>query len=100
MENISFSQLAAHFASPSAARELLENIRWPDGPLYPHCDHNEAYALKPKSTSKRPVRQGVYKCKGCRKQFTVTVGTIFEGSHIPLNKWLTAIQLMCASKKG
>lgn len=45
-------------------------------------------------------RKGAYKCKDCRKQFTVTVGTIFEGSHIPLHKWLMAIHLLCASKKG
>lgn len=58
------------------------------------------YEPKAKEGSKRPVRPGVYKCKACRKQFTVTVGTIFEGSRIPLNKWLIAIYMMCASKKG
>ena len=60
----------------------------------------EAYRLEAKPDSKRPVRKGVYKCKACRKQFTVTVGTIFEDSHIPLNKWLMAINLLCSSKKG
>ena len=50
--------------------------------------------------SKKPVRPGVYKCPDCEKQFTVTVNTIFEDSHIPLNKWLLAIHLLCASKKG
>jgi transposase-like protein len=59
-----------------------------------------AYALKAKEGSTKPVRKGVYKCKDCRKQFTVTVGTIFEGSHIPLHKWLMAIHFLCASKKG
>jgi len=82
------------------AREFIEAIRWPDGPICPHCGENGAYTLKPKEGSKRPVRPGVYKCKECRKQFTVTVGTIFEGSRIPLNKWIMAIYLMCASKKG
>jgi len=58
------------------------------------------YKLNPKPTSKRLVRKGVYKCKACQKQFTVTIGTVFEGSHIPLHKWLMAIHLVCASKKG
>ena len=76
-------------------------MRWPDGPECPHCGLvNEAYQLKPKEGSKRPVRKGVWKCKGCRKQFTVTVKTIFADSHIPLHKWLLAIHLMASSKKG
>ena len=82
------------------AREYLERLRWPNGPACPHCGGTIIYALQAKPDSKRPVRKGVYKCKECRKQFTVTVGTIFEGSHIPLNKWLTAFSLMCSSKKG
>ena len=66
----------------------------------PHCGSLESYKLEAKENSKSPVRNGVYKCKACREQFTVTVGTIFEDSHIPLNKWLMAIQLLCSSKKG
>jgi len=81
------------------ARRYLEGLRWPDGPVCPHCG-GEGYALKPKEGSKSPVRAGVYKCRKCRKQCTVTVGTIFEDSHIPISKWLLAIHLMCASKKG
>ena len=82
------------------ARETLENLRWPDGPICPHCASTEAYKLTAKPNSTKPVREGVYKCKACRKQFTVTVGTIFEDSRIPLSKWLMAIYLMCSSKKG
>jgi transposase-like protein len=82
------------------ARKHLEKLRWPNGVACPHCGDMEVYTLKGKPTSKEPVRKGVYKCKGCRKQFTVTVGTLFEGSHIPLNKWLMAVSLMCSSKKG
>jgi transposase-like protein len=82
------------------AREHLEKLRWPNGVACPHCGDTEIYTLKGKATSKEPVRKGVYKCKGCRKQFTVTVGTLFEGSHIPLNKWLMTVSLMCSSKKG
>jgi transposase-like protein len=82
------------------AREQLEKLRWPNGPACPHCGGLNPYSIKGKPDSKRPARKGVYKCKECRKQFTVTVGTIFEDSHIPLNKWLMAISLLCSSKKG
>jgi transposase-like protein len=93
--------IAQHFSDPDAARLFLESQRWPDGAICPFCGLiGEAYRLKPKENSKTPVRPGVWKCGGCRKQFTVTVGTIFEDSHIPLNTWLMAIHLVCASKKG
>jgi transposase-like protein len=61
---------------------------------------NNAYRLEAKPDSKKAVRKGVWKCGGCREQFTVTVGTIFTDPHIPLNKWLMAIHLLCSSKKG
>jgi transposase-like protein len=85
------------FRDEAKAREWLEAIRWPDGPICPHCasvskDH---YALN--GSAHRP---GVYKCKDCREQFTVTVGTVFERSKIKLNVWLQAMHLMCSSKKG
>lgn len=93
--------LAAEFNDADKAREVLESERWPEGPICPHCGLiGEAYKLEPKKDAKTHVRKGVYKCAGCREQFTVTVGTIFEDSHIPLNKWLCAIHLLCASKKG
>jgi transposase-like protein len=56
--------------------------------------------IEPRKASKNGVRKGVWNCNGCRKQFTITVGSIFEDSHIPLHKWLLAIHLMCSSKKG
>lgn len=88
--------------SDSEARKLLESIRWPDGPVCPHCGHTEYYVLKPRSDSKSACREGLYKCKHkeCRKQYTVTVNTIFHRSHIKLGTWLAVIHLMCASKKG
>jgi hypothetical protein len=60
----------------------------------------EVYRLTAKPESVKPGRKGLLKCKYCRKQFTVTVGTIFEASHIPLNTWLMCIYLLCSSKKG
>ncbi|MGH8321915.1 MAG: IS1595 family transposase [Gammaproteobacteria bacterium] len=87
---------APYFTSPEAARKHLERQVWPDGPVCPHCgalgDH---YKLEGKTT-----RPGLYKCKDCREPFTVTVGTIFERSKVPLNKWLLAVYLLCSSKKG
>ncbi len=82
------------------ARKYLEKLRWPDGAVCPRCGGCDPYKLKAKAGSRKPVREGVYKCRECRKQFTVTVGTIFEGSHVPITKWLTAFHLACASKKG
>jgi transposase-like protein len=90
----------AIYLNEDAAREYLEQKRWPNGTVCPHCGAIGAYKLQGKAGSKRPVRQGVWKCKACRKQFTVKVGTIFEDSHIPLYQWLSAIQFLCASKKG
>ena len=89
-----------HFQDAEKAREFLEHLRWPNGPVCPHCNGTTAYKLTAKRNSKKPVRPGVYKCKDCEQQFTVTVNTIFEDSHISLNKWLLAIHLLCASKKG
>jgi transposase-like protein len=84
------------FSNEDAARRHFEELRWPDGPICPHCGvFGNATELKGKST-----RPGVYKCKDCRKPFTATIGTLYERSHIPLHKWLLATHLLCASKKG
>ena len=83
------------FQSDAKAREWLEGALWPAGPVCPFCGTlGTATALK--------SRPGLYQCNEaeCRKQFTVTVGTLFERSHIPLSKWLTAVYLMSCSKKG
>lgn len=87
---------APHFQDADKAREYLEKLRWTNGPVCPHCGVEGAhYALKGASH-----RHGLMKCADCRKQFSVTVGTVFERSKIPLNKWLMAVHLMCASKKA
>ncbi|MBI1187665.1 MAG: IS1595 family transposase [Alphaproteobacteria bacterium] len=89
---------APHFTDEEAARAHYEAIRWPDGPVCPHCGSiDNATKMAGKTT-----RPGLYKCKAreCRKPFTATMGTIYERSHIPLHKWLLATHLMCASKKG
>lgn len=79
-----------------AAREHLEAIRWPKGPICPHCGSTEgAYRLEGEAH-----RTGLLKCKDCREQFSVTVGTVFERSKIGLAKWLMTVHLMISSKKG
>jgi transposase-like protein len=93
--------LAPRYRDEDTAREHIEKTRWPDGPVCPHCGIvNEATKLEPREDSKNGVRKGVWNCNACRRQFTVTVGSIFEDSHIPLHKWLLAIHLMASSKKG
>jgi transposase-like protein len=101
-EELNLVELARHFSDEDKAREYLEAQRWPEGPICPHCGElDNAYRLQPKESKKDThVRKGVWKCAGCREQFTVTVGTIFADSHIPLSKWLLAFHLLCASKKG
>src|SRR5271169_4443850 len=79
------------------AREHLEKVLWPRGPVCPRCGVMDDRITKLAGKSTRP---GVYKCKDCRKPFSVTVGTVMERSHIPLSKWVLASHLMAASKKG
>lgn len=84
------------YTDVDAAREHLESIQWPGGPICPHCGSVENITkLKGKST-----RPGVYKCNACTKPFSVTVGTVFERSKIPLTKWLLATHMLVSSKKG
>jgi transposase-like protein len=99
-EKLNLASMAAMFADEDKARAFVESKRWPNGPVCPHCECTEVYTLTPKSGSTKPVRPGVYKCKACRQQFTVRIGTIYEESKIPLCKWLMAIHLMTSSKKG
>jgi transposase-like protein len=79
------------------ARAHLESVLWPQGPHCPHCGvmGDRIHLMQGKST-----RPGLYKCKDCRKPFTVTVKTVMERSHIPLSKWVLAAQIMASSKKG
>jgi len=86
-----------HFQDPEKARGYLEKLRWPNGPVCPHCGSisKDHYGLNGEAH-----RDGLYKCKDCREQFTVTVGTVFERSKIKLNVWLQAVYLLCSSKKG
>jgi|ERR1700722_6150200 len=102
-EDINLVTLAAQYSDEDKARGLLESLRWPNGPVCPHCqNHKEKpiYTLTPKPTSKTPGRKGLYCCAACRKQFTVLVNTIFSDSHVPVSKWVMAFFILCSSKKS
>jgi transposase-like protein len=87
---------AKHFHDEQAAFDYLEARLWPNGPVCPHCGGFDRISkMRGKST-----RVGVYKCYQCRKPFRVTVGTVFESSHVPLRLWLQCVHLMASSKKG
>lgn len=87
---------APYFQDEEAAYAKLESIVWPHGPVCPHCETME----RMKRMGGEATRPGLYKCYACRKQSRVTVGTVFESSHIKLHVWLQAVFLMCSSKKG
>jgi transposase-like protein len=82
--------------SENEAREHIERLMWPDGqPICRHCGSTNAYRMQGST-----CRPGLCRCRACQKQFTVTVGTIFEDSHLPLAKWVKAFHLLATSKKG
>jgi transposase-like protein len=98
---------APYFHDDEKAREYLESVRWPNGPVCPHCGSIGGWAIETKPVTRKdgrvtPARKGLYRCSenACREQFSVTVGTVFESSKIPLSKWLLAAYLLCSSKKG
>jgi transposase-like protein len=104
-DDLNLMSLAQEYSNEDKARELLEELRWPNGVACPHCKRNgseckDVYRLAQNPKSKRPGRKGLFCCAACRKQFSVTVGTVFEGSHIPINKWLMAMFIICSSKKA
>ncbi|MEW9808771.1 IS1595 family transposase [Mesorhizobium marinum] len=88
------------YTDAEAAREHLEAIHWPHGPNCPHCGNIDPAKIAKVEGKKRSHRAGLYYCNECKGTFTVTVGTVFERSKIPLNKWVLASHLMAASKKG
>lgn len=79
------------FPDERSARVHLESIMWPDGPVCPYCEHEDITTLK---------REGYYRCKACRKDFTVRVGTVMHKSKITLRKWIFATYLVCTARKG
>jgi transposase-like protein len=77
------------------ARDYLESLRWPNGPVCPHCESQECTRMQG-----RGHRPGTIQCNSCRQQFTVMVKSVLESSKIKLTKWVLAFHLLCSSKKG
>ncbi len=103
---LTISTIAKRYSDEDAAYEYIESLRWPNGPICPHCGIvDDATFLAPKnghrttSTGKASYRR-VWQCNDCRQQFSVLVGTIFEDSKISLSKWILGIHMMCAGKNG
>jgi transposase-like protein len=85
-------ELVKTYNNDDACRAYLESLRWPNGPICPKCES--------KNVARIGGRESVLRCKGCEHQFTVTVGSVFQDSHLPLTKWFMATYLLCESKKG
>src|SRR4051812_43189557 len=84
------------FHDEAEAYKYVEARLWPHGPVCPRCGETKRVS----KMNGRSTRIGIHKCYACRKQFNVKIGTVFEGSNIPLHKWLQAIYMLCSSKKG
>jgi len=85
---------ADFFHDEAAAYVMLESILWPHGPVCPRCGGLD------RITKVKGGRMGLWRCGPCKRQFRVTVGTVFESAHVPLNLWFQAMHLLCSSKKG
>ncbi len=97
--DLTLIQISQRFSTEESARVYFERLRWPHGPVCPHCSNeNQQRIYKVTPNPEKRIRAGLHKCADCLQGFTVTVGTIMEDSHLPLNKWLIAFYMMCASK--
>src|ERR1017187_9493826 len=100
-KDLTLIQLFDRFGTDEKARQHLESVLWKDGIVCPHCKcKDQTQFAERKANPEKKIRAGLRYCSNCKSQFTVTVGTIFEDSHIPLRKWLMAWYLLCSSKKG
>lgn len=98
-DDLTLMSAMKRFDTDDKARAFLEAQRWPHGPYCPHCGNGAAETIhRIAENPEAKVRAGLLRCNECGKQFTVTVGTIFEDSHIPLRKWMIAFYRMSASK--
>src|SRR3984893_11480663 len=88
------------FQDEDAAREALEAVRWPNGPICPHCKCSDQDKIAKVEGKKHTHRPGLYYCGECKGTFTVTVGTVFERSKLPLTKWWMAARMFNSAKNG
>ena len=100
-KDITLIQLFDRFATDDKARKHLEGVLWKNGVVCPHCKCNDQTRIAERTANpEKKIRAGLRFCSNCKSQFTVTVGTVFEDSKIPLRKWLIAWYMLCSSKKG
>jgi transposase-like protein len=100
-KDLTLDEINQRFADDDTARQYIETILWPNGPVCPHCKNNDQSKIwKIQANPAKKIRAGLHRCASCNKEFTSTIGTIFEDSHIPLRKWLVAWYMICSSKKG
>ena len=103
---LTFTEIRKRVESESDAYYLLEQLRWGEGVICPHCGNTKAYFLNPANGKSRATRTGatsqrrVWKCASCRKQFSVLTGTIFHGTKVPVAIWLFVMVDMCSDKNG
>src|SRR5438876_1032435 len=105
--DLNFRTLTERITDDEAAYEFLEELRWNGEPVCPHCGSiAQHYFLTPKAADGRKTRTGkvtlrrLWKCKDCRRQFSVLTGTMMHGTKISIRTWLFVIYEMCASKNG
>jgi transposase-like protein len=103
---LNLTEIRKHVNDEASAYFLLEQLRWPSGPVCPHCDHDKAYYLKPANGTTRKTNKGtssarrVWKCAKCRKQFSVITGTVMHGTKVSIEIWLIVMVQMCSAKNG
>lgn len=100
-EDLTLPEIMARFSNEEKAIEYMESLLWLDGPVCPHCGNADSAKIwKLTANKEKKIRVGLRQCAECKKSFRVTVGTIFEDSHITLDKWLIAWYLLSGAKKG
>jgi transposase-like protein len=103
---LNLTEIRKHVNDEASAYLLLEQLRWPNGPVCPHCDHGKAYFLNPANGTSRKTNRGtssqrrVWKCAKCRKQFSVITGTVMHGTKVSIEIWLMVMVQMCSAKNG
>ncbi len=98
-DELTLMEMTRCFPDEESAREYFERLMWPNGPVCRHCGNADQDKIWKRTANRaRKVRPGLYTCGLCRQDFTVTIGTVMESGHVPLNKWLLAFYMMCASK--
>jgi transposase-like protein len=101
LKDLTLIQIILRFDTDEKARKHLESVLWKGGIVCPHCQCNDKTKIAERAANpEKKIRAGLLFCSNCQKQFSVTVGTVFESSKIPLRKWLIAWYMICSSKKG